>query len=115
MIFYDNHCAYLKHGYFEYENMYDAVMINHTSFLCRWSLQLILQGEWPGLAQIVKTRLGVTLQRCSRVAVLQPLCRTLLPLVSDPWGHTTKTIFSDSEISDEEGIFSFILMLSIFT
>ncbi|XP_050737679.1 mucin-17-like isoform X2 [Eriocheir sinensis] len=75
-----------------------------ASFLYRWSLQLILQGEWPGLAQIVKTRLGVTLQRCSRVAILQPLCRTLLPLVSDPWGHTTKTIFSDSEISDEEAV-----------
>ncbi|KAK8389574.1 hypothetical protein O3P69_008937 [Scylla paramamosain] len=75
-----------------------------ATFLYRWSLRLILQGEWPGLAQIVKTRLGVTLQRCSRVAVLQPLCRTLLPLVSDPWGHTTKTIFSDSEVQDEEAI-----------
>ncbi|XP_045102614.1 mucin-17-like isoform X1 [Portunus trituberculatus] len=75
-----------------------------ATFLYRWSLRLILQGEWPGLAQIVKTRLGVTLQRCSRVAVLQPLCRTLLPLVSDPWGQTTKTIFSDSEVQDEEAI-----------
>ncbi|XP_042226561.1 uncharacterized threonine-rich GPI-anchored glycoprotein PJ4664.02-like isoform X2 [Homarus americanus] len=77
-----------------------------AAFLYRWSLRLVLQGEWPGLAQIVKTRLGVTLQRCSRVAVLQPLCHTLLPLVSDPWGHTTKTIFfdSDSEVQDSEAI-----------
>ncbi|XP_053636193.1 serine-rich adhesin for platelets isoform X2 [Cherax quadricarinatus] len=75
-----------------------------ATFLYRWSLRLVLQGEWPGLAQIVKTRLGVTLQRCSRVGVLQPLCRTLLPLVSDPWGQTTKTIFSDTEIQDDEAI-----------
>ncbi|XP_045603213.2 LOW QUALITY PROTEIN: serine-rich adhesin for platelets [Procambarus clarkii] len=75
-----------------------------ATFLYRWSLRLVLQGEWPGLAQIVKTRLGVTLHRCSRVAVLQPLCRTLLPLVSDPWGQTTKTIFSDSEVQDNEAI-----------
>ena len=81
--------------------------------LFRWSLRLILQGEWPGLAQIVKTRLGVTLQRCSRVAVLQPLCRTLLPLVSDPWGQTTKTIFSDSEVQDEEGLLEFMQELTL--
>ena len=64
----------------------------------------MLQGQWPSLAQIVKTRLGVTLQRCSKVQVLEPLCRTLLPLVSDPWGHQTKTILSDTESTDEEGM-----------
>ncbi|XP_068249547.1 serine-rich adhesin for platelets-like isoform X2 [Palaemon carinicauda] len=75
-----------------------------ATYLYRWSLRLVLQGQWPGLAQIVKTRLGVTLQRCSKVSVLEPLCRTLLPLVSDPWGHQTKTILSEEEITDEEAI-----------
>ncbi|KAK3873423.1 hypothetical protein Pcinc_021556 [Petrolisthes cinctipes] len=75
-----------------------------ATFLYRWSLRLILQGEWPALAQIVKTRLGVTLQRCSRVVVLQPLCRTLLPLVSDPWGLTKSTIFLNKELDDNEAI-----------
>ncbi|XP_064096133.1 mucin-17-like isoform X2 [Macrobrachium nipponense] len=75
-----------------------------ATYLYRWSLRLVLQGQWPGLAQIVKTRLGVTLQRCSKVSVLEPLCRTLLPLVSDPWGHQTKTILSEAEITDEEAI-----------
>ncbi|XP_042879098.1 mucin-17-like isoform X2 [Penaeus japonicus] len=74
-----------------------------ATFLYKWSLRLILQGEWPGLAQIVKTRLGVTLQRCSKVAILDPLCRTLIPLVSDPWGHPTlKAILSETEVEDSE-------------
>ncbi|XP_037801303.1 uncharacterized protein LOC119596200 [Penaeus monodon] len=74
-----------------------------ATFLYKWSLRLILQGEWPGLAQIVKTRLGVTLQRCSKVAILDPLCRTLIPLVSDPWGHPTlKAILSEAEVEDSE-------------
>lgn len=63
----------------------------------------MLQGEWPALAQVVKTRLHVTLQRCSQVDVLQPLCSSLIPLVSDPWGQTTKIIFSDSEVQDSDG------------
>ncbi|CAL4107911.1 unnamed protein product, partial [Meganyctiphanes norvegica] len=75
-------------------------------FLYKWSLRLVLYGEWTGLAQIVKTRLQAILQKCSRVGVLEPLCRTLLPLVNEPWGHPTlKAIFSGTqEIADEEVI-----------
>ncbi|KAB7496756.1 Toll-interacting protein [Armadillidium nasatum] len=60
-------------------------------------------GEWPTLNKIVKTRLKATLQRCNKDERLKQICDSLLPLVTDPWGHPTlKAILAGSPVSDKE-------------
>lgn len=62
------------------------------------------------MEKIVKTRLKATLQRCTRDPLIQSQCRTLLPLVTDPWGHQTlKAIFAGSYVSDEESEYFFYI------
>ena len=73
-------------------------------FLCRWTLKLVLQGEWPGLQRIVKTRISTSLHRCSQDAVLSPLINPLLPLVSSPWeAPQLKLVLDSDKVTPEEG------------
>ncbi|KAL1110603.1 hypothetical protein AAG570_008131 [Ranatra chinensis] len=66
----------------------------HLCYYCRYTLQLLLHGDWPKLNQAVKTHLGVILHRCvgllSKInAEVANKCCSLINLVHDPWKHPT--------------------------
>lgn len=74
---------------------YVANSSDTTEHLIEWAnvhtLQLVLRGEWPKLAQALKTHLKVTLQRCAAQLVqhqqqgLSKRCLALIELVQNPW------------------------------
>ena len=76
-----------------------------SKLLSSWTLRLVIQGEWPKLGQIVKTRVEATLQRCCQNPSVEPLTSTLRPLVKDPWGHPVlKHAISAEPVTDEQGM-----------
>ena len=79
--------------------------IHYTPLLSphRWTLELVLQGDWPSLQRIVKTRLSTSLHRCCKDPILDAVIGPLLPLVSNPWeGEALKLVLdSDSDTSEE--------------
>lgn len=74
----------------------------------RDTLNLVLQGEWPGLARATKTHLLVTLTRCASSLAKHPSApkyESLIEIIKEPWGHPTIKRIIDNEVANiEEGI-----------